>query len=776
MNRKWTEAQYNAIAAEGGNVLVSAAAGSGKTAVLVERVIQRLTDLENPTPADRILVATFTNAAAAEMKERIAARLTELLEQNPGDSYLMRQRMMLDTASIGTVHAFCLGIIRNNLHLLQVPPDFRIGDEKELNILKEDIAKELLEEYYSVGNKTFADMVELFSTGRDDSRVLGAIFQLYSFVRSHPFYNSWLDSKLLYYSNDLDAEQTLWGKTILNYAEKTVQYAAFMNDKALELIKQDDTLTEKYTVYFEQTGNQLRELAAVIRTGCWDTVYGAVNRFSFEKLPIVRGMKDSFLKNQAMNYRDKIKDIINELSLKQFCCDNQGFKQDIKMLYPVTAMLFEITKEFDRRYTLAKFSRKMIDFSDIEHFAIALLLEEKDGEHILTPLAKELRERYMYVLVDEYQDSNEAQDLIFSSVSNGKNLFMVGDVKQSIYRFRQAMPEIFLAKKNSFPLYDGENYPAKIILGNNFRSRRQVTETVNMIFGMLMSEDLGELYYNDEEMLVPLANYPENDDCTTELCLLEYNGDEELSAVEAEAEFVAEKIDAMIKNGFKVNEKGVLREIKAGDIAILMRSLKGKGDIFLKALANVGIKAVTQDKSSFLAAREISVVMSMLRVINNPLNDICLTAVMLSPAFDFTPTDIAKIRMINRSSAMIVNCIAAAEQGDERCQSFIKILDSLRLLATTMPVSRLIVKILEATDFSGVVAAMNNAEVRTANLRLLCEYAAKYEQSGSGGLGGFVAFIDRLEQRDDDLGGAELGALEKNCVRIMSIHASKGLE
>ncbi|MEG1779392.1 MAG: UvrD-helicase domain-containing protein, partial [Oscillospiraceae bacterium] len=304
MNRKWTEAQYNAIAAEGGNVLVSAAAGSGKTAVLVERVIQRLTDLENPTPADRILVATFTNAAAAEMKERIAARLTELLEQNPGDSYLMRQRMMLDTASIGTVHAFCLGIIRNNLHLLQVPPDFRIGDEKELNILKEDIAKELLEEYYSVGNKTFADMVELFSTGRDDSRVLGAIFQLYSFVRSHPFYNSWLDSKLLYYSNDLDAEQTLWGKTILNYAEKTVQYAAFMNDKALELIKQDDTLTEKYTLYFEQTGNQLRELAAVIRTGCWDTVYGAVNRFSFEKLPIVRGMKDSFLKNQAMNYRD----------------------------------------------------------------------------------------------------------------------------------------------------------------------------------------------------------------------------------------------------------------------------------------------------------------------------------------------------------------------------------------------------------------------------------------------------------------------------------------
>ncbi|MEG1869854.1 MAG: UvrD-helicase domain-containing protein [Oscillospiraceae bacterium] len=456
MNRKWTEAQYNAIAAEGGNVLVSAAAGSGKTAVLVERVIQRLTDLENPTPADRILVATFTNAAAAEMKERIAARLTELLEQNPGDSYLMRQRMMLDTASIGTVHAFCLGIIRNNLHLLQVPPDFRIGDEKELNILKEDIAKELLEEYYSVGNKTFADMVELFSTGRDDSRVLGAIFQLYSFVRSHPFYNSWLDSKLLYYSNDLDAEQTLWGKTILNYAEKTVQYAAFMNDKALELIKQDDTLTEKYTLYFEQTGNQLRELAAVIRTGCWDTVYGAVNRFSFEKLPIVRGMKDSFLKNQAMNYRDKIKDIINELSLKQFCCDNQGFKQDIKMLYPVTAMLFEITKEFDRRYTLAKFSRKMIDFSDIEHFAIALLLEEKDGEHILTPLAKELRERYMYVLVDEYQDSNEAQDLIFSSVSNGKNLFMVGDVKQSIYRFRQAMPEIFLAKKNSFPLYDGQ--------------------------------------------------------------------------------------------------------------------------------------------------------------------------------------------------------------------------------------------------------------------------------------------------------------------------------
>lgn len=777
MSRNWTPQQKNAIEAEGGTILVSAAAGSGKTAVLVERVIARLVDKESPTGADEILVATFTNGAAGEMKERISARLLELLEQSPGDSHLIKQRLLLETAAIGTVHSFCLQLIRENLGQLEIPPDFRIGDEKELKLLKEDAARELLEQRYEQGGENFFHMVELFSQGRDDSRVFETLFTLYDFIRSHPHYHRWLDEKSALYRPKSPLEKTSWGQVLLKYAKETLLYCRFMLGKAMEILQEDDLLEEKYGEHFRQLYTMAEELAETAEQGSWDRLRESLERVDFGRLPSVRGMSDHSGKLMICQYRTQVKEILEELSQKQFCCSAQEFAEDMEVLAPIVEELFALAKDFDKGYTRLKTEKRLIDFSDIEHLAIELLTEETSEGYRKTPLAESLSQKYKYILVDEYQDTNEAQDLIFSAVSNGKNLFMVGDVKQSIYRFRQAMPEIFLRKKEVFSPYNGQDYPAKIILGNNFRSRKEVTDIVNMLFRQLMSPEVGELLYNEEEALIPSAVYPPREGAGVQLHLLSYDKEEnDLSSIEAEARYAAQRIKAMLTEGFPVSTGDGLRACEPGDFVILLRSVKNKADIYRKALEEEGLQALAKDGGGFLKSREISVLLSLLRTVDNPLLDIPLTAVLLSPVFAFTPDDLARLRMVDKKAALIVNCYTLAEQGEERWKAFIEALTEFRLLSSLYPADQLIRRIVEMTGFGAMVAAMENAPARLANLRLLSQYAHAYDRSGYKGLGGFLRFIDRLEEQKQELDGASAEAEDSDKVRIMSIHASKGLE
>ena len=418
---KWTEAQQKAISCRGGTVLVSAAAGSGKTAVLVQRVIDILTDRQNPVDANRILVVTFSNAAAEEMRGRIQTRLNELIVQNPADSYLQRQQTLLSAAHISTVHSFCLELVRANFQLLDIPADFRLGGENEIKLLEEDIAQQTIEQNYENNDGRFSDLVELVSSGRDDKGLQDTLHRLYGFVRSHPFYRGWLDEKLLMYDDTIPVGETVWGKVILQYAMDALRYAQTQ-------LKRD--LAQAQRIYYQ------------MNTGRWDDVCRELDNVSFQRLGALRGYEDTAKKELVQSLRKSAQNIIKQLDEDLFCVDEAGFLEDIRFLRPRIETLFDLVLDYDRRLMQEKRERRLLDFSDLEHFAVQLLVKEEKGKREKTALAKELSEQFAFVLVDEYQDTNATQDMIFQSVSRPDNLFMVGDVKQSIYRFRQAMPEI----------------------------------------------------------------------------------------------------------------------------------------------------------------------------------------------------------------------------------------------------------------------------------------------------------------------------------------------
>ena len=468
---KWTDAQQKAISCRGGTVLVSAAAGSGKTAVLVQRVIDILTDREHPVDANKILVVTFSNAAAEEMRQRIHSRLSELIGQNPADSYLMRQRTLLSAAHISTVHSFCLDLVRANFQLLDIPADFRLGSDSEIKLLEEDIAKETIEQNYEENDGRFSDLVELVSSGRDDKGLLDTLKRLYAFVRSHPFYQDWLNEKLLMYDDTIPVAETVWGKVILSYARDAAAYAQSQIKRAICEMEGDPVMEKAYISAFESDLSQVESLLCELSYGKWDDICDMLSGLKFERLGALRNYEDDSKKELVQRLRKTAQAVLKELSEKLFCVDEEGFSEDIRFLRPRIETLFELVLDYDRRLMQAKKVRSLLDFSDLEHFAVQLLVKEENGTRKKTPLAQELSQEFAFVLVDEYQDTNATQDMIFQSVSRKDNLFMVGDVKQSIYRFRQAMPEIFIEKRNTFHDYDEKNYPARIILSHNFRSR-----------------------------------------------------------------------------------------------------------------------------------------------------------------------------------------------------------------------------------------------------------------------------------------------------------------
>ena len=777
MGRNWTPGQRDAIEARGGTLLVSAAAGSGKTAVLVQRVIERLTDERHPTDADRLLVVTFTKAAAAEMRDRIAAQIALLLEEDPYNVRLQRQQILLARAQISTIHSFCSELVRENFYKLGVSPDFRILDDAEMTLLRNDAMAQVLDEYYALSDPSFLELVDAFSAGRDDARIVSTVETLYEFVRSHPFPERWLREKAALYREEIPASQTIWGETALRYAADAVAYAIALTQNALSLMRQDEAIEKAYHDAYASDLASLLDLQARIAQKDWNGLAFACGDFTYEKLKPLRGYGDDPLKNKLTASRKEVKATVEKLA-GLFQESELECAADIARLAPLVAKLFEVTVRFGETLDRLKQERRAADFGDLEHWALKLLVRDTPEGAVRTPEAEELAARFDEIMVDEYQDTNEAQDMIFRAVSREEsNLFFVGDVKQSIYSFRQAMPQIFLRRRAAYPPYDRTRdvYPASIALDRNFRSRAGVTGAVNFVFRQLMSVQTGDLDYGEGEELIPGASYPPSAEPDTQLDIIDLSKGDEEEMVRVESRHIAERIHRMMAEGLLVTEDGVQRPAGYHDFCILLRSANRYAKEYAKELQRLGVPAWADTGGGFFAAPEVAVAVSLLRVIDNPMQDIPLLSVLMSPIYGFTPDDLADIRIRERKEPLYIALVRAAQEGDGRATQVLRDIEEYRALAATLPSDRLINLVYEKSGYPDLVQAMANGELRLANLRLLLEYAKKYEGSGFNGLSGFVRMLDRLEQQDADLASAStVGGAE--VVQIMSIHRSKGLE
>lgn len=776
MSRSWTENQQMAIEARDGTLLVSAAAGSGKTAVLVERVIQMITNEEKPTDADKLLVVTYTRAAAAEMRQRIAQSVENLLKENPHSALLRRQQSLLNRATISTIHSFCSEVVREYFYELDIAPDFRIAEDQELLLLKNQALEATLDEYYESASKDFFALVDAFSSSKDDNKLQKVILNLYDFLLSHPFLEKWLDEKLALYDSKIDVAATVWGKQIIQRAMSIVDYLMDITNASQMLLSGESEDFSKVADLINDDFSYLCLVKKKLMTLNWDEISSAIYTFNAGRFPTLRGFADHPVKIKTAANHNIVKTNVKILK-SLFAQTSQMCKQDIDHMYPIVSELFSCVKTFSEKYNQLKRNKNVADFSDLEHWTLDLLVEQSENGYVYTKTATKISEKYDAVMVDEYQDANEVQDLIFNAVSGNKNnLFVVGDVKQSIYSFRQAMPEIFLARKESYDKYSNElkNYPSRVVLDKNFRSRTQVTDAVNFVFDCLMSKTVGDMDYTDEEKLVPGAVYPQSENCNTEVHLLELDEDSDMCVTEAQ--YIAMLI-MQAKSEMLITENGVQRRPENRDFAILLRNANKYSQTYVNELKNFGIFAVSDTSDSFLNAREIQIILNYLHIIDNPIQDIPLLSVMMSPIYGFTADDLTAIRLNCRKGNLYTAVKQSSENGFQKASDFLNDLAQLRTLCVTVSVDVLIDSIYEQTGFLSIVSAINPMSNGVNNLRLLQEYARTFESNGYRGLNSFITYIDKLSQQGSDLSSATNdNGSDIDGVKVMSIHRSKGLE
>lgn len=776
--REWTSEQRQCIESRGGTLLVSAAAGSGKTSVLVERVIGRVTDMDAPVEIDRLLVVTFTNAAAAEMKQRLSAALSRRIAENPDDLRLQRQQMLLARASISTVHGFCSALLREHFHLLGLPPRFRVAETAETAQLAEEALGEIVEELYRENSPEFNELAALLSPGRDDGRLFDTILRIHAFVQSHPFPERWMDEKQKEYTADLPIEQTIWGRAVLEQARNILKGAASLISRALKLSDEEPVMAGKYSDTLKREHEMLEAAAKTIAGMTWDVAGVSAGGLTFGTLPQLRKYGDEARKERVKTLRDKAKDQIYKKLSALFCGSDPECRDDIRSMAGQAKVLFDAVRRFGGRFAELKKARGLVDYNDLEHMALGLLVDESGGK---TDLAAELSRRFDEVMVDEYQDTNAAQDALFRALSREEsNLFMVGDVKQSIYGFRQAMPEIFLSRRDSYTKFDGSSYPASITLGNNFRSRPEVTDAVNFMFRQLMTKSICGMDYDEREELIASAKYEPAEGFDTELLIIDGATREKTDDCNAaEARVIAGRIRGMMA-GLKVTENGEQRAARYGDFCILLRSKNAHAQGYADELTRCGIPVWTASSGGFFAAPEVASAAALLRVIDNPVQDVPLLSVLMSPVFGFTPDDLTSVRLHTPDGRLFTALRRYSRSGGdaglrERAAAILKQIDGWRVLAVTMPADRLIHRIYEDSSLPSIYAAMRHGAQRVANLRLLHETARRFEQKGFRGLSAFVKLLDRAERQGGELSAVPSAGAE-DAVRIVSIHHSKGLE
>lgn len=778
MSRNWTPQQKNAIYATDGSVLVSAAAGSGKTAVLVERVIQLITREKNPLDVDRLLIVTFTRAAAAEMRERIQAAVNSLLEKDPYNAHLLAQRQLLYSANISTIDSFCGDIVREYFHSLDIARDFRIADEGELEILRQEALDAAFEKFYDANEDgNFYLLLDAFASKQGDIKLRETVLKISEFLSTQPFPDKWLDDMLENYSEP-EIASSVWGKIIIDFAQNAVLHAINLTENSLKRLSEDAKLYEKMAPLLEGDKAYFSLVQKKLAGSSWNEISRAVYSFDAGRLVAPKGYKDNPIKISVASNRDEVKATVKKLE-SLFTWDEESATSEFSVLHTLLSTLFSLVREYESRLSELKAKKNILSFADIESLTVKLLAkpDDKNG-YTKTVQAQEISSRFDAVMVDEFQDVNDVQDLIFKSVSKDEsNLFVVGDVKQSIYGFRQAKPEIFIERKNEYKRYNEENpeYPATIILDRNFRSRLEVCDAVNFIFERLMTEESAKMEYNADERLVNGAEFPESDDCNFEISLLETeNSDPEKE--EIEAKYIADKIHKMINSGFRVKDGDVMREARYGDFAVILRSPSGKAMTYVNTLINSGIPAYSENKSSFFDAVEIKIMLNLLRVIDNPGIDIPLLSVLCSPMYAFTPDELAEMRCDSRKSSLYSSVCKYAETNG-KARKFIDELKILRDCACTNSVDNLISKACELTGFMSISLAVSGNDSALKNLELLREYARSFESNGYKTLSDFISYTDKLIANKTDLDASSQNEGDTtNAVRVLSIHASKGLE
>lgn len=778
MARSWTAKQKAAIDIRNKNLLLSAAAGSGKTAVLTERAVELMTDEKAPMEADSLLIVTFTRAAAKEMKQRIQDNLSKRIAADPHNKLLREQKRKLERALIGTIDSLCIELLKENGHILDMPASFRVGDRQELAAISKNAVDEVLEaayaqKYEDIDSVGLQRLRELLSTSRSDKPLADMILRLLEFAMSHPHYKDWLREKADIYRKYDRIEASPWGGILMEYAREATEELRTANDRILAAIAADSELG-CYRKTFSADGDFYDELKNALSLG-WEESFELLCGHKFPVIARAGKELSEEKKERIKALREKNKDMLKRISESVIFCGKGRFEQDIEYLSVICRTLFALAIKADDIMTEKKRERGIFDFSDLAQAVVSLLSERRDNGFAPTETAKKLQKRFGVVMVDEFQDVNEVQDRIVRCLSNGSNLFMVGDVKQSIYRFRQARPEIFLARSEEYSR-GGEN--ELITLDDNFRSRKEITEGINRIFEPLFSKKIGELVYDDSHSLKAKAAYPETEEAMLTFMLCEQGKMDSEASAAAQAQMTALEIKRMIDSRTQVFENGVYRDIRAGDIAILLRSAKASAEVYRAALEKVGVDAFAALESGFLDTLEISAVINLLRAIENPTRDIELIGAMLSPLFGFSADDMARVRSFCQKGGFYLAMRDMQAQGGElgeRLGDFLALFGRLKRMSVTADAMQVISAIYEETGFDLKCRAMKNGRQRFANLCLLTQYAQQYHENGYRGVRGFLKMIDSVIEQGGDLAPAFVGE-QINAVAITSIHRSKGLE
>ncbi|MBP1576893.1 MAG: helicase-exonuclease AddAB subunit AddA, partial [Oscillospiraceae bacterium] len=780
--RNWTDKQKAAIDIREKNLLLSAAAGSGKTAVLTERAVELMMDKNSPVDADRLLIVTFTRAAAQEMKQRIQDNLSKRIAAEPDNKALREQKRKLSRATIGTIDSLCIELLKENGHILDMPAAFRIGDTQELSAIRNSAVDEVLEKAYSGGfddieREGLNKLRGLLSSSRSDKPLAQAIIKILDFAMAHPHYTEWLDEKAKIYSDFDSPEKSEWGKILIEYASDAVDELIAANDAMLSAISLDSEI-DCYNKTFSADGELYDSLKNALKLG-WDSAFELVCGYKFPAIARAGKNVSEAKKESCKALRDRNKKAFEQIRDNILFCGAKEFENDAKYLDIITKTLFSLVKKTDFVIMEKKRERGVFDFSDLSQAVVRLLSEKGENGFIPTETAKKLQQRFGVVMVDEFQDVNEVQDTIVRCLSNGSNLFMVGDVKQSIYRFRQARPEIFLARSEEYS--QGKADSELITLDDNFRSRKEITEPINNIFAPLFSKKIGELVYDNSHSLKAKAPYPPVDEPMVEFRLYEQGELNSEDSAAAQARETARQIKEMLDSHQQVFENGEYRDIRAGDVAILLRSAKAHAEIYRAALEEAGIDAFAALESGFLDTNEISAVINLLKAIQNPTRDIELIGALLSPIFGFTADDTAKIRIAypNGGFYLALLNMAGEEATDkalsDKVKGFLSLFGELRRMSATADAMQVISAIYEKTGFDLRCRAMKNGRQRFGNLMLLTQYAQQYHENGYRGVSGFLRMIDNVIEQGDDLAPAFVGE-QVNAVAITSIHKSKGLE
>lgn len=811
MERKWTPAQKSAIDTRDCNVLVSAAAGSGKTAVLVERIISMITDPDKNIDIDRLVVVTFTKAAAAQMKDKIRKALDSMLDENPGDVNLLRQITLLNNAQITTIDSFCLWIIRNHFPEVNLDPGFRIMDEGEKKLIENDVLEDVLEEFYAEADEEFFNLVDAFGMGRDDSGLVSIIDKIYRFSRSNPWIDEWFDECMLVYDDetyDNPAIKELYDSiknALLDYRDKYNRLVDICSEPAGP------------AAYTGALQSDLLGINEMINSQDFGELGRRIRIFSFEALSRKKDAgADPDIKEYIKGQRKLFKDYIGRLNDKIFLKDDEGIFADMQGAGIQIRTLLKVAKVYAKRVSEVKREKGIIDFNDMEHLALSILVKKEDGKLVYTETADKLANRFEEILIDEYQDSNQLQEVILNAVSKTRlsgennNIYMVGDVKQSIYKFRLACPELFIEKYDTYG-ETGDN--VRIELQKNFRSRENVLECANDVFSHIMNKNFSGIGYDESVRLNAGFPYPEYSDSnygdeankSTDVILISSENEEEATTRELEADRLAKLIEGIVASGVNVydSDENIYRPAEYRDIVILTRSVTGWADTFADALMDRGIPAYTDSSTGYFSVREIQVILSMLTIVDNPVQEISLAAAMMSYFGGFTAAELGMVRKLGREHAdknthnnlyehlkvtaglgEVVAADGEAIAADDlnikrmsgKCALFLAKLTEYRDKSSVEPLYDLCWEMIYDSGYYDYVGTMPAGAQRQANLNVLLERAAGYGKSSYSGLFNFLRYIERLKKFDEDFAEGAASLDNENLVRIMSIHKSKGLE